>query len=731
MPHLWPPTKADQERASALVDRTKVCSGCKTGAERDAKSAHLSEPAPTTHPSALTTAVVSSGAQSILVVPSGGPALQTLAVASNLVRGIGDQWSTHYAAATIGGNDKAPVPVVAQEPDPQPPGVAVSGGTSAEVPQDQSWVSAEPYLAALFSRYDSLTAPELGSLDRAINRHFATTRHPEISVAFKNGFNRTYVWVSKGRGGAVGDRHLRQQAATLSQLQAQITSGRASTYQLAVFRLLRHARRTKGPATVPGQGSSHRPPRLQARLAARWNISGLQWSQLRQAFGGRDSCFASRKTMRKAVAAVSRGPGRQVRTDEQGAQLVDFHSALQCVTEELWSSGQWVDRFIRDGTGSKLSHTEAFVPTPHAQHYALHSDSTADLHLRVGLDKGGRGTPTAKLVATVANQACPPIRANSILMSTMLCSRDDNDGLHEMIGPWVLELQGTLSRDVAVEGTLRAVRLIWTGDLALLSAFVGHAGASARFPSVFCPAVSGPGPLNAEIIAKFGTVQRPEAARAGLLTRRQLEMAMKAFHACDNDEITLPLSPWQHLSIVKCPLMAVYPAEVAVIPLHSTIGGTLALIDLGFEAVYETKGAAACVEAAEALGRTLLDDISVSPVPYHGGALEERECQRVSAQNPLIYDALAGYVASDKLATLRAGWADWAPIVGTLNTVADVPLEEVESFTRLARALVPLLRASFPWLRVTSKLHALAHHAPVCLWRFGALGAHGEQALEA
>jgi len=186
--------------------------------------------------------------------------------------------------------------------------------------------------------------------------------------------------------------------------------------------------------------------------------------------------------MRKAVAAVSKEPGRQVRTDEGGAHLLDFHSALECLTEELWSSGQWVDRFIRDGTGSKVPHTEAFVPTPPGQPYTLHSDSTADLHLCVGLDKWGRGTPTAKLVATVANQACPQSRANSILMSTMPCIRDDNAGLHEKIGPRVLELQGTLSRGVAVGGTLRAVRLNWTGDLAFLSAFVGHAGASARFP---------------------------------------------------------------------------------------------------------------------------------------------------------------------------------------------------------------------------------------------------------
>jgi len=170
---------------------------------------------------------------------------------------------------------------------------------------------------------------------------------------------------------------------------------------------LRHARQTKGLAIVPGQGSSPLPPRLQALIAALGNISGLHWIQLRQSFGGRDSCFASRETMRKAVAAVSKEPGRQVRMDERGVHLVELHSALECLTEELWSSGQWADRFIRDVTGSKVTHTEAFLPTPPGQPYTLHSDLTADFHLCVEFDKGGRGTPTSKLVAAVANQACP------------------------------------------------------------------------------------------------------------------------------------------------------------------------------------------------------------------------------------------------------------------------------------------------------------------------------------
>jgi len=305
-----------------------------------------------------------------------------------------------------------------------------------------------------------------------------------------------------------------------------------------------------------------------ALLAFRCNISGAQWSQLRGAFSGRHSCFSSGETLRGAAAAVANEPGRQVRTDERGAHLVDFHSALESVAEGLWSSNQWMDRFVRDGVGAKMAHTTAFVPT------AL------------------GGTPTAKLVATVANQACPHSRPNSILMLTMPCIAYDNTALHKMIGPWVVDLERTLKRGVVVGSTRWAVRLIWTGDLSILSALVGHAGATARFPLVFCPAVIRPGPLHAELIAKYGTLQRPGAPPTGLRTRQKFLDAMMAYRTCDNDSLTLPLSPLQHLSIVKCPLLAVDPSEVSVIPFYTTLGGTLTLIDLGLEAAMRLGGQA-------------------------------------------------------------------------------------------------------------------------------------------
>lgn len=178
---------------------------------------------------------------------------------------------------------------------------------------------------------------------------------------------------------------------------------------------------------------------------------------------------------------------------------MDFHGAPESVAAGLWTLGEWVDRFVRDAAGRRVPHTTPVLPSQPGEPYTVHFDSTKHLSLCVGLDKGGRGTPTAKLVATVANQARLQSRVNSILMSTMPCAADHKADLHDMTGPWVKELQGTLARGVVVGGVLRAVRLIWTGDLAFSSALIGHVGAMARFLCVLCPSVIRPGPAHAEI----------------------------------------------------------------------------------------------------------------------------------------------------------------------------------------------------------------------------------------
>jgi len=51
---------------------------------------------------------------------------------------------------------------------------------------------------------------------------------------------------------------------------------------------------------------------------------------------------------------------------------------------------------------------------------------------------------------------------------------DTNTDLHEMIGPWMGDVQALLERGVSVNGSPRAMRLFLRGDLQFLSCFLGH-----------------------------------------------------------------------------------------------------------------------------------------------------------------------------------------------------------------------------------------------------------------
>lgn len=141
---------------------------------------------------------------------------------------------------------------------------------------------------------------------------------------------------------------------------------------------------------------------------------------------------------------------------------------------------------------------------------------------------------------------------------------DDSAGLHNMIVQWVEQLQGAFARDAVVDGALWAVRLIFTWDLA---AMIGHAGATPRFIGSFCLPVIQPGPVYAELIAKCGTLQRPEADPTELRTRDQLLNSMNAYGFNDIDGLALPFSRWQPIPLFNYPVLAMHPREASVTPL--------------------------------------------------------------------------------------------------------------------------------------------------------------------
>jgi len=256
-----------------------VCSGCKTSAERAVERPRIAEQAQTRVPSSTVPteecgAAAGPSVATVVGAPSGLHVLSKSAATAMhlqvppralsgpplLVAADDPTGGSHQcasASACRASDQTATDTALSQEPR-KPEGLshahdtprvsAVPGSVSVHIPPDVSWQSTERYLAALLDRYDSLAVPELATLDTLIYRHLAATRPPDISVVFKIGVKRTYVWVRSGRGTDVGDRHLRRRVAALQGQQARITGDRTSTYASAHARILWQAQAVVDPA---------------------------------------------------------------------------------------------------------------------------------------------------------------------------------------------------------------------------------------------------------------------------------------------------------------------------------------------------------------------------------------------------------------------------------------------------------------------------------------------------
>lgn len=171
-----------------------------------------------------------------------------------------------------------------------------------------------------------------------------------------------------------------------------------------------------------------------------------------------------------------------MRAEDRGAHMISMRAAVEGFLSELVTRGQIVDRLVRGTDGAPVTHMCAYLPIEGP--YTLHTDKTVDVQVCLGLDQGGRGIATSKLLMTTPNQQRPMRRASSIFLSTMPCASDSNAELEKMIGPWVPDLQELSANGIKVAGSLRAVRLLLNGDLAFLYGILGHQGASARQPCV-------------------------------------------------------------------------------------------------------------------------------------------------------------------------------------------------------------------------------------------------------
>ena len=650
-------------------------------------------------------------------MPSGSSAVGAAAVPSAVTDAVG------ASGSVVGGHVAALLPGSINEH------VAIPSLTIGVSPGVSGW-STEKMLAELLGRYDSFECASLSLSESLLTAHLRATRPSEISFAFKNGVNRRYVLETAVGTGPVRSRKMQRRLRTAATVIQGVTTAGLSAHQALLLKLLEAARVGTGVSVMPVGGVLRLSPREQALSAVRHHLRAETVSQLRQAGGGNASGWDSREVFRSAMSALSHEPGQQVWSDDREAHLLSLRAALESLFEDLYSSGQFRERLVRGLDGLPVTHTKDFWPCPEPL-YEQHCDSTADVHVCVSLDKGGRGTAKSKLVLTNPNQERPMARANSNVLSTLPCVNDSNEELHKMIGPWARDLQELLDHGLFVGGTLRAVRLFLGGDLAFLSAFLGHKGASARCSCPWCPVVARSGEAKEDLALEYGSIQAVAVAPTQLRTRKQLKDAILAYETGPNASLPIPRTPAEHLSIESCPLLEIYPCQIVTAQLRLTLGVTQVLLRLGIEATYAALGRASSVVAATAIGRALLDEVRVRPVAYHGSGFEERASHRIAERSHVVCDALAPYLPANQLEALRGVWATWAALAKTINRAQDVSVEEATAFEVGAFGLCPPLKAAFPWLSITPNLHTLAHHAPAFLRRFCYLSSYGEQALEA
>jgi len=579
------------------------------------------------------------------------------------------------------------------------------------------------------ARYDTLSPSELQLFEALMETHLRAVRPLHISFSFRNGVNRRYELVStRNRKKLVKTRQMRRRASAVARAEVNATHSDTTACHRAIADILSAAKFQEGVSVVLKSSQRRLSPRGQALVLTKQQLSQSKWSELPKALC-KESGLASREVIRTALRSIASEPGRNVWNDERGAHLVSLRDALECLLAELVASGQFRECLVPGPDGKPVPHTTTFRPAPELL-YEQHSDDVDDKDLCLGLDTSGGGTSTAKLVDTTPNQAHPMSRSNSILLSTMPCDSDDNAELHDMNGPWMDDFQAMLDNGVTVDGKLRAVRLFFMGDLAFLSSFLGHKGASCRRPCVWCLVIGRSDEANAAAVEAHGHIQATQEAPKMIRTRLHLQRMIYALQDQRNDDFPIPLTSAEHLSIDHTPLFDVDPCQIVVAPLHLTLGVVTVLLRPGVEAAAFNGGRAAAERAAATVAVALLEVVRVRPVPYHGVCFAGRECHRISQRGAVVCDALDGHIPAEELAALRTAWVEWDGMVRILNRAQEIPAEGITDFCTSVQRFAPALSVAVPWLSASSKLHALTHHAPAFLRRFGSLGSYAEQALE-
>jgi len=166
-------------------------------------------------------------------------------------------------------------------------------------------------------------------------------------------------------------------------------------------------------------------------------------------------------------------------------------------------------------------------------------------------------------------------------------------------------------------------------------------------------------------------------------------------------------------------------------PLHLTLGFSVALLQLAVEAVTFSFGGAAGLTFCASMGEILRRDAGVSPASYFGGTFEGRECHRIGRKLMLVADLMDTHAPEPGATAWRRACSQWQVLLPTLNRADTIANGDITHFGTCATAFMDRLKAGFAWYSVTPKMHALCCHVTAFLWRFGSVGRYSEQGLEA
>jgi len=132
--------------------------------------------------------------------------------------------------------------------------------------------------------------------------------------------------------------------------------------------------------------------------------------------------------------------------------------------------------------------------------------SVPDVHISVGLDKGG-DLASVKLVVSLINQDRPNNPSNTILAAVCSCRQDQYPQVAAMMAIHSPRVDEILARGVDVRGERRPVRLLLSGDFESQCTVVGHKGPNATMPSYQCKSTTAPSTTHATLYERYGTLQ--------------------------------------------------------------------------------------------------------------------------------------------------------------------------------------------------------------------------------